>query len=102
MGAFIAGAYFLRAIAYADCINVSGGLSSSSSSDASGASVQIEYRPFGIQADRTCSMLKACFAFAIMNCLFFTASALMAALLHRREKAVVVEKSYRRSSHGSR
>ena len=108
MGALIAGAYFLRGVTNTDCVSASGGFSSSGGVSSSGNTVyinpiDIDYAPYSINANKTCTMLKASFAFAITNCIFFFNSAVIAMFLHRRERAVVVEKTtYRRSSHGSR
>ena len=47
-------------------------------------------------------MLKAAFAFGIMNCIFFAITAFFLMFMHRQEKEVVVKETYRRNSHGSR
>ena len=47
-------------------------------------------------------MLKAAFAFGIMNCIFFAITAFFLLFMYRAEKEVVVKETYRRSSHGSR
>ena len=110
VGAFIAGVYFLRFITQYDCVNLlpsittSGG---STSSDSNGVAVTyptIQFTgPFGVDYNKTCAMLKASFALGIMNCLFFATTAFLASLIHRKERAVVVEKTYsRRGSHSSR
>ena len=106
-GAFIAGVYFLRGVTNTDCLSASGGFSTSGGVSSSGDTIyinplNIDYAPFSINANKTCTMLKASFAFGIINCILFFNSALMAMLLHRRERAVVVEKTYRRGSHSSR
>lgn len=102
VGAFIAGVYELRGIASANCVDASGGLSSSSTDNGNGGSVTVDYSPFEVAADKTCAMLKASFAFGIMNCLFFAWSCLMAMFLHRGERVVVEKTTYRSRSHGSR
>lgn len=110
VGAFIAGVYELRAIASANCVDVYGGLSTSGGVSVNGntatlSPLTIDYQPFGVNSNMTCSMLKACFVFGIMNCLFFATTSFMALLMHRRERGVVVEKTYtssRRRSHDSR
>lgn len=76
MGAFIAGVYYLRGIAHADCSNWTphsvsgsanlGGLVSF------GGSIE---NPFSFQIDKSCAMLKASFAFGIMNVIFFAITA---------------------------
>ena len=110
VGAFIAGVYFLRDITHYDCANVTGGLTSQGgfSGSAGDGSLtvswpNIDFQPFGVTIDKTCSMLKASFAFGIINCLLFAMTALLATFIHRRERAVVVEKTVsRRGSHSSR
>ncbi|KAL4913222.1 hypothetical protein BDW62DRAFT_205739 [Aspergillus aurantiobrunneus] len=105
-GAFIAGVYQLRFIANADC------------GDWDGGSVYISLGPFGAYGERTgndladdlnktCRMLKTCFALGIMETLFFFWTAFIALWLYRSgDRGVVVKESTtmrRRShSHGSR
>ena len=106
VGALIAGVYYLRGVANADCSNVYGGVTTTGGVDANGNTIVISplginYQPFGVDTNKTCAMLKASFAFAIMNILFFALTSFVALSLRRRERDVV-EKSYRRSSHGSR
>jgi hypothetical protein len=65
----------------------------------------INYTPFGVDANKTCNMLKASFAFGIISVLTFAWSAVGAYLMHRHMKGeVVVEKTttVRRRSHDSR
>ncbi|MCJ1408588.1 hypothetical protein MMC19_002663 [Ptychographa xylographoides] len=108
VGAFIGAVYTLRGIASANCVNIDGGISSSGGVTSSGNTVyinplSINYTPFSIDGNKTCTMLKASFAFGIMNCIFFAITSFLALLMHRHERGVVVEKeTYRRSSHGSR
>ena len=107
VGALIAGVYYLRGIAGADCSNAYGGLSSSGGVSRDGNTVVvspwvIDYRPFGVDVNKTCAMLKACFALAIMNILFFVMTSIVALNLKRRERDIVEKTTYRRSSHGSR
>ncbi len=70
MGTFIGAVYTLRGIASADCSNFETG------------GIYLNLGPFGYFArdsgtqwsaniDKTCAMLKACFAFGIMNVIFF-------------------------------
>jgi hypothetical protein len=102
VGALIAGVYYLRFIATADCAHL-----------VVGSRVDVDFGilgsatvwgvEFGI--NKTCSMLKACFAMGIMNCVFFAVTAVLA-WVHggnqaRSEKRVVVERR-RGSSHHSR
>ncbi|KAG6042123.1 hypothetical protein E4U41_005671 [Claviceps citrina] len=70
-GALIAGVYELRGIADADC------------SDPTAASVwyapgRVPVPDFGWQTDKPCAMLKASWAFAIMNIIFFAITAVAA------------------------
>ena len=111
VGAFIAGVYFLRFITQYDCVNLSFNITSTGSFgggvSSTGAGISwpdIQWTgPFGADYNKTCAMLKASFALGIMNCLFFATTAFLAFLLHRKERAVVVEKTYsRRGSHSSR
>lgn len=100
-GGFIAGVYQLRFIANANC------------SDWHGGSVYISLGPFGaygfktdnplaFRLNKTCAMLKTCFAFGIMETLFFFWTAIIAALMHRKGDVEVVETRSRRRSHSSR
>ena len=100
IGAFIAGVYELRGIAKQSCVNfrrdgspiyVSLGSNGAHASDGLDSSVNKE-----------CAMLKAAFAFGIMNTIFFAASAFFLVFMYRQEKEVVTKETYRRSSHGSR
>lgn len=102
-GAFIAGVYQLRFIANADCAHWSGD------------GVWVSLGPFGefgeqtnnpleLHVNKTCAMLKTCFAMGIMETVFFIWTAFLALFLHSREtrERVVVEKTVRRRSHSSR
>lgn len=108
VGAFIGAVYTLRGIANENCANASGGVTSSGGVSASGGTVyvnplSINYTPFSIDFNKTCTLLKASFAFGIMNCIFFFMTALMAFFMHRHERDIVVEKTtVRRRSHESR
>jgi len=96
-GALIAGIYKLNFIENADCTNWDGG------------SVLLSLGPFGVQAgylrpdiNKTCGMLKACFAIGIMEVVFFFFTAMAAVYLHRGREVVVEETFVRRRSHSSR
>lgn len=98
VGALIAGVYYLRFIARADCANIERG---SKVDYDFGILGSVRVAGVDIKVDKTCGMLKACFAMGIMNCVFFAVTAVMA-WVHgghqaRGEKRVVVER--RRSSH---
>ncbi|KAK5076063.1 hypothetical protein LTR64_008493 [Lithohypha guttulata] len=100
VGAFIAAVYYLRRIADANCSNFRE------------AQIYFQIGPFGyfgeqsnlstsLRLDRNCAMLKASWAFGIMNTIFFFFTAVLAVFLHRHERTVVV-KEVRRSRHSSR
>ncbi|EAU34386.1 conserved hypothetical protein [Aspergillus terreus NIH2624] len=101
-GAFIAGVYQLRFIANADCAHWNGG------------SVYISLGPFGaygsrtdnplsLDINKTCAMLKTCFALGIMEVVFFFWTAFWALFMYRRSPEVVVKETVvRRRSHSSR
>ncbi|KAL1853703.1 hypothetical protein Plec18167_005089 [Paecilomyces lecythidis] len=100
-GAFIAGVYELGFIANQNCAHWNGG------------SVIVSLGPFGswgiethkptVDLNKTCAMLKTCFAFGIMEVLFFFWTALVALFLHRHHREeVVVKETVRRRSHSSR
>ncbi|KAK4160143.1 hypothetical protein QBC43DRAFT_326004 [Cladorrhinum sp. PSN259] len=105
-GALIAGVYYLRFIAKADC----------SSIDRSDRSYSVRFGDFGsvtaaggwqVSISKSCAMLKACFALGIMNVIFFFFSGIMA-LVHgghvEKEEVRYVERrrSHSRSRGGSR
>ncbi|KAJ5171711.1 hypothetical protein N7492_004304 [Penicillium capsulatum] len=101
-GAFIAGVYQLRFIANQNCSHWDGG------------SVWVSLGPFGeygrrtdnplsLQVNKSCAMLKTCFAFGVMETLFFFWTALLALFLHSRDRETVVNETHvRRRSHSSR
>ncbi|KHN95467.1 uncharacterized protein MAM_06744 [Metarhizium album ARSEF 1941] len=101
MGALIAGVYEMRGIADATC---------SSSPDAGSvwfAPAHVPVPNWGWEADKPCAMLKASWAFAIMNIVFFAATAL-AAYSHGDELAyggarreIVVERRRHHHHHHS-
>lgn len=102
IGALIAAVYELRFISDANCTHITAGSSTDISFGIFGtASVN------GVHADtdKTCAMLKACFAFGICNCIFFAVTSLLA-WIHakrqpkegKRETYVVRETHY--SRHG--
>ena len=105
VGAFIAGVYYLRFIARADCTNVQRGSGLDISFGIFGSATVYEV---DVDVDKTCGMLKACFAMGIMNCVFFFVTAAMA-WVHgdhaaKSETRYVVERRRSRSHshHGSR
>jgi hypothetical protein len=72
VGAFIAGVYYLRFITKDDCANWGPENTATGQIDLGflyvGGSV---VDPFTVHLNKTCSMLKASFAFGIMNIIFF-------------------------------
>lgn len=101
VGAFIAGVYELRYIAKSDCTNFSADSHFSLTINNNGVSGS---SPFHLNTDKNCAMLKASFAFGIMNCIFFAITSFFLLFMHRKreDKEVVVKESYRRRSHDSR
>ena len=97
VGALIAGVYQLRFVTRTDCVAIVSGNSS----------VNVNLGVFGggtltsarLGVDKTCAMLKACFALGIMNCIFFFVTGVMA-LLHKGEEKKVVRR--RSHSHSGR
>lgn len=75
VGAFIAGVYYLRFIAGADCTHIEYG----SAYDVDfGIFGEFYGNGLGIDTDKTCALLKASFAFGIMNTIFFFFTAVLA------------------------
>ena len=99
VGAFIASVYELRSISNANCTNFSANGNFFVSLGPNGFSGS---SPFSANINKTCAMLKACFAFGIMNCIFFFITFMLLLLMHRAEEEVVVKETYRRRSHDSR
>ncbi|KAI4605580.1 hypothetical protein J4E83_010573 [Alternaria metachromatica] len=98
MGAFIGAVYALRGIADADCTNFS--RRGAYSADLGIAT--ISGTGFGVDTNRQCAMLKASWAFGIMNIIFFFITSILALLVHRhhRNDRVVVKREVHRSRHG--
>ncbi|TVY21742.1 hypothetical protein LARI1_G001212 [Lachnellula arida] len=104
VGALIAGVYELRDIGKYSCSSVDKSASpffAVSVGDGHGFSVS----GVDVQVDKTCAMLKACWAFGIMNCIFFFITSLLALMVGRggagREKDVYVRETHY-SRHGHR
>lgn len=103
VGAFIAGVYELRFITNSNCASVN-----------TGAWYYINFGAFGnanvngasVKVDKTCAMLKACFAFGIMNCIFFFITSLLACMVGRGHERAGRhgrdEKVYVRETHVTR
>ncbi|WPH02254.1 Hypothetical protein R9X50_00511000 [Acrodontium crateriforme] len=91
VGALIAGVYYLRGIAGANCTNFKAGTSG-------GGVFYID-----VDSNKQCVMLKASFAFAIIAILSFFVTFLLALLVHhhhRNDDTVVVKREYRHSHRG--
>ncbi|KAM7221939.1 hypothetical protein V8F06_002690 [Rhypophila decipiens] len=105
VGAFIAAVYYLRFITGADCTNVARGSSYDLTFGIFGSSASINGVVPDVSVNKTCAMLKAAFAFGIMNCIFFFITAVMAwshgDRAAEKEKRVYVEER-RSSSHHHR
>jgi hypothetical protein len=100
VGAFIASVFELRGISSANCSNFSSNGDYYVSLGPNGFSGN---SPFSANINKTCAMLKASFAFGIMNCIFFFITSFLLLFMHRTEdKEVVVKETYRRRSHDSR
>jgi hypothetical protein len=98
VGAFIAGVYELRFIGHANCTNVSPGATYS----ISGSLGSVSVTGFDVKTSKVCAMLKASFAFGIMNCIFFFITSLLALFVgrrHERDRVVVKETHYSRHGH---
>jgi hypothetical protein len=93
VGAFIAGVYYLRFIKDYDCVSLSPGNSATVSLGILGSAT---LNTLNLNVNKTCGMLKACFAFGIMNAIFFLFTAVMAWVHGGNEEKEV--KKVRRSS----
>ncbi|KAJ5804779.1 uncharacterized protein N7518_001082 [Penicillium psychrosexuale] len=102
VGAFIAAVYELRFITNANCASWHGG-SVWISLGPFGSYGQSTNNPLSLDVNKTCAMLKACFALGIMETIFFFWTALLALFLYHSHRPVVVkETTVRRRSHSSR
>ncbi|KAK0649113.1 hypothetical protein B0T16DRAFT_456555 [Cercophora newfieldiana] len=99
IGAFIAGVYYLRFIKDYDCVSLTAGSSSATISLSILGSATIN--TLHLNVNKTCGMLKACFAFGIMNCVFFLFTAGLA-LMHGNKSEKEVKKERRSGSHRRR
>jgi len=102
VGALIAGVYELRGISSANCSHVStdhtytGGISFGSFGSIGGS-----IHGLSLDINKDCAMLKACFAFGIMNCIFFAITSFLAFLFARRD-APARKETYIRETHVTR
>ncbi|KAI5857393.1 hypothetical protein GGS23DRAFT_600881 [Durotheca rogersii] len=98
VGAFIGAVWALRFIAGADCTSIR-----------RGDPYDVSLGPFGSASltnwdsstDKSCAMLKASFAFGIMNCVFFFVTSVVACL-HRDRSAASDRGTYYRETHHHR
>ncbi|KAF4463832.1 hypothetical protein FALBO_9343 [Fusarium albosuccineum] len=73
-GAFIAAVYYLRYVRYTDCVSIRRG----EDWDLSAGDVRVIGPSYDLVNNKPCSMLKACWAFGIMNIIFFFTTAVVA------------------------
>ncbi|CAF9906039.1 MAG: hypothetical protein HETSPECPRED_006033 [Heterodermia speciosa] len=99
IGALIAGVYYLRSIANANCSHFSDDGDFSVTLGSNGVSGN---NGFDFNINKECAMLKASFAFGIMNTILFAITAFWLLFMKREDKEVVVKETYRRRSHESR
>jgi hypothetical protein len=103
LGALIAGVYYLRFVAGTDCASIT-----------PGSGLDVSFGIFGsahlqgadVTINKTCAMLKACFALGIMNCVFFAITAVLAWIhgghVVREERRYVETRRVSTSRHRSR
>ena len=95
VGAFIAAVYYLRFISNADGTHITRGDKWDVSFGIFGS---VYGNSLGVHVDKTCAMLKACFAFGVMNAaMFFFTSVL--AWMHGDRMSSGDRKSYVRETH---
>lgn len=97
VGAFIGGVYELRGVTKWNCTSVTSSNNPFFSIGVGNSGFSLS--GFHINTNKTCAMLKACFAFGIMNCIFFAITSLLALLVgrgseRRREKDVYVRETH--------
>jgi hypothetical protein len=97
VGALIAAVYELRGITHQNCTSVSSGNSYQISFGALGSAT---VKGLHFSANKQCSMLKASFAFGIMNCIFFFITSMLAFFHGGRNK--VDRTTYVKETHVSR
>jgi hypothetical protein len=101
VGAFIAGVYYLRFIGNDNCSS----LDSTSYTVSLGIFGSANFQTYGVTVDKTCAMLKACWVFGIMNCIFFFFTSVLAAFVgnrHERKDTYVARSETHYSRHGHR
>ncbi|GAB7355378.1 hypothetical protein MBLNU459_g5900t1 [Dothideomycetes sp. NU459] len=104
VGTFIAAVYLLRGISNADCANFSTG-GFYFNLGVFGYYGKSSDSPWALNINKTCAMLKACFALGIIECIAFFVTFLLALLVHRHyrnEDRVVVKREYHTTRHHNR
>jgi hypothetical protein len=99
VGAFIGAVYALRAAATWDCTDWSSGGPIISGSSSLGS---FSINGVNVRTNKTCAMLKASFAFGIMNIIFFSITSLLALFVGRgssKKETYVRETHYSRHGH---
>jgi len=99
VGAFIAGVYYLSFVRNIDCVNITRGSSADISFGIFGGA---QINTLNVSVNKTCSMLKACFAFGIMNCFFFFSTAILAWIHGGKAEAKEKKHHSRERSHSHR
>jgi hypothetical protein len=104
MATLIAGVVLLRGIANANCVHFSADAGLYVNLGPFGAYGQSYGSQYALNVNKTCALLKAAFAFGIMNIIFFFFTFLLSFFYHREGETVVRETHVRRHSHrrGSR
>jgi hypothetical protein len=100
VGAFIGGVYALRGVARWDCTNVSRG---GNIVNINGSAGSLTVNGINVNTDKHCAMLKAAWAFGIMNCIFFFITAILAVMVGRGHgSSAGGHKTYVRETHYTR
>lgn len=98
VGALIAGVWYLRGISNADCTNVSRG----DNWYYRIGDVTVSGPDYNWNTDKPCAMLKASWALAIMNIIFFFITAMVAFMHGDRLSAYDRKRTYHSGRHGHR
>jgi len=100
VGAFIGAVYELRGITNYSCTNVSRESDPFFSIGVGSSGFSIS--GIDVNTDKTCAMLKASFAFGIMNCIFFAITSFLALFHGRKDQRHKNKDVYVRETHYSR
>jgi len=104
VGAFIAGVYELRGITNQNCSSFTAG-SFYFDLGPLGYIGRLSGNKWALNVNKNCAMLKASFAFGIMNCIFFFFTFFFALMVHRNHRdddRVVVKRETHSSRHSRR